>query len=255
MKIAASLLLIVASVSAQPLSGQAPNPATDEVPQFSLEATSFIDALLKVSARFRFPLGVEWVKTPDTLKPVRFSRSHTTVKDVINAVVSMYPGYDWRTEDGSVHVFQRQLEADSRNPLSVSVKDFGLWNDSMTIREANSLLAQLVSQTIYPTPIGRGVGGSFPTGVGEPVFLFAAQNVPARKILNQIVTSGLRTMRQPTPTMNRIWIATFPQSPAFTRTGFLEVVPMWNLKNKSNQDQPFWILLRWGDPALENMVQ
>jgi hypothetical protein len=75
------------------------------------------------------------------------------------------------------------------------------------------------------------------------------------ELRNRGVTSGLRTMRQPTPTMNRIWIATFPEMPAFTSTGFLETVPMWNLTNESNQNQPFWILLRWGDPALENMVR
>jgi hypothetical protein len=166
----------------------------------------------------------------------------------------MCPGYDWRTEHGVVYVFQRQLEADSRNPLNINVNG-SAWNQSMTIREANSLLAQFLGQIIHPTPIGRGIGGSFPSGVGEPVFLFAAQNVPARKILNQIVTSGLRTMPQLTPTMKRVWIVTFPETPAFSRTGFLEVVPMWNLNNESNQDQPFWILRRWGDPPLENMVR
>jgi hypothetical protein len=53
--------------------------------------------------------------------------------------------------------------------------------------------------------------------------------------------------------MQRIWIATFPKTPVFSRAGFLEVVPMWS--RVSAQDQPFWILLRWGDPLPENMLE
>ena len=71
----ATLLVIVASAWAQQSPVQTPDPATDEVQNFSLEANSFIDALLKISAQFQFPLGVEWVKTADTLRPVRFSRT------------------------------------------------------------------------------------------------------------------------------------------------------------------------------------
>jgi hypothetical protein len=159
----AILLLIVASASAQ-------QSSSGEVQNYSLEANNFIDALLKISAQFQFPLGVEWVKTADTLKPVRFSRNRTTVKDIIQAVVSMYAGYDWRTEDGVVHVFQRDLVKDSRNPLNITVKTFG-WNHKMIFSEANSLLAQLVGQVVDPLPIGRGLGGSFPSGVGEPTFI------------------------------------------------------------------------------------
>jgi hypothetical protein len=55
--------------------------------------------------------------------------------------------------------------------------------------------------------------------------------------------------------MNRVWIATFPETPAFSRTGFFEVVPMRNSNTVSAENQPFWILLRWGDPPLENMVR
>src|ERR1039457_7609702 len=154
---------------------------------YSLEANNFIDALLKISAQFQFPLGVEWVKTADTLKPVRFSRNRTTVKDIIQPVVSMYAGYDWRTEDGVVHVFQRDLVKDSGNPLNITVREFG-WNHKMIFSEANGLLAQLVGQIVNPLPIGRGIGGSFPSGIGEPTFILNIRDGSARSILNRIVT-------------------------------------------------------------------
>jgi hypothetical protein len=50
---------------------QIPNPATVEVQNYALEADSFIEALLKISAQFHLPMGVEWVKTADTLKPIQ----------------------------------------------------------------------------------------------------------------------------------------------------------------------------------------
>src|SRR4051812_34195595 len=113
----ATLLLFAVSATAQ-------QSSSSEVKNYSLEANSFVDALLKVSAQFQFPLGVEWVKTADTLRPVRFSRTNTTVKDIIQAVVSMHAGYEWRTEDGVVHVFQRDLVNDDRNPLNIVIKSF-----------------------------------------------------------------------------------------------------------------------------------
>ena len=66
----ATLFLSVASASAQQSSMQVPKSSTDEVQNYSLEANSFIEALLKLSARFQFPLGVEWVKSADTLSKV-----------------------------------------------------------------------------------------------------------------------------------------------------------------------------------------
>jgi hypothetical protein len=227
----AILLLIVASASAQ-------QSSSGEVQNYSLEANNFIDALLKISAQFQFPLGVEWVKTADTLKPVRFSRNRTTVKDIIQAVVSMYAGYDWRTEDGVVHVFQRDLVKDSRNPLNITVKTFG-WNHKMIFSEANSLLAQLVGQVVDPLPIGRGLGGSFPSGVGEPTFYLNARNSSVRSILNRIVTVS----------KVNIWVATFPSVAAPNPSGFLQTI------GTQNHDGPFWMMLRWGDPPLENMTR
>jgi hypothetical protein len=121
----ATLLLFGASaLAAQQAPVQTPHPATEEVQNYTLEAGSFIEALLKISAQFQLPLGVEWEKTPDTLKPVQFSRIRTTVADIIDSVVVRYSGYEWRTEAGVIHDFQRYLVNDNRNPLNITIKSF-----------------------------------------------------------------------------------------------------------------------------------
>src|ERR1017187_685193 len=206
-----TLLLSVASALAQQSSLQFLMSSVGEVQSYSLEANTFIDALLKLSARFQFPLGVEWVKSADTLKPVRLSQTYTTVADVIQSVVSRHAGYDWRTEDGVVHVFQRDLVKDSRNPLNITVKEFG-WDHKMIFSEANSLLAQLVGQVVNPLPIGRGVGGSFPSGVGEPTFDLNIRDGSARSILKRIGPASKGTTRT----------ATFPSVAAPNPSSFLQ---------------------------------
>ena len=242
----AAFLLIAISASAQQPS------SADEVHNYSLEANSIIEALLKMSAQFQFSLGVEWVKSAETLRPVRVTLSHATVADVIQSVVSEYAGYEWRTEDGVVHVFQRDLMQDTRNPLNITIKSFD--EPPETVGWANNNLFQMVSHVVRHPELS-GISGSVLGGPGEPTFRFTAENAPARNLLDQIVTCVTGTQPPPTPRMNRIWIATFPEKLLFSRTGFLEVVPMWNPKFVSDDDQPFWVLRPWGDPPLENMVK
>ena len=183
----AALLLIAVSASAQQSS------SSGVVQNYSLDANNFIDALLKVSAQFQFSLGVEWVKSADTLKPVRVTRSHATVAGVIQAVVSNYAGYEWRTEHGFVHVFQRDLMRDTRNPLNITIKTFELTN---TIAWANLILFHRI-QRVVRTPASSGIVASVLGSLDGPVFNFAAHNAPARSILNKFVMAGSRLPVQP----------------------------------------------------------
>jgi hypothetical protein len=193
-------------------------------------------------------LGVEWIKTADTLKPV--SRNRATVADILDSVVSSHAGYEWRTEDGVVHVFQRDLVKDSRNPLNIKINSFD--QKPQTVGWANNNLDQMVSHVVRH-PNVRGMAGSVIVGYpGEPVFSFAAQNEPARSILNKIVTAGLASS---VPGPQRVWIATFPESPVLSRTGYLEIVPVWNPDAVPVQEQSFWVLLPWGVPPPEKMVK
>jgi hypothetical protein len=246
----ATLLLSVASTCpAQQTPVQLPNPTAVEVQNYSLGADSFIEALLKIAAQFQFPLGVELTKTADTLKPIRFSRSRATVADIIESVVSMQ-GYEWRTEDGVVHVFQRDLVKDNRNPLNITISAFDQWE---TVGFADNELSQRVSHVArHPETSGDIIVVSVLFNPGEPVYSFAAQNAPARSILNKIVTAGLASS---VPGPQQVWIATFPESPVLSRTGYLETLPVWNPDAVPVQEQPFWVLLPWGHPPPEKMVR
>jgi hypothetical protein len=109
----------------------------------------------------------------------------------------------------------------------------------MIFSEANSLLAQLVGQVVNPLPIGRGIGGSFPRGVGEPTLDLNARNSSVRSILTRIVTVS----------KVNIWVATFPSVADPNPSGFLQTI------GTQNNGGPFWVMLRWGDPPLEHMTR
>jgi hypothetical protein len=235
-------VLLAASATAQQ------RPSSEAQP-YSLEANSFIDALLKISAHFQIPVGVEWLKSADTLTPFQLSRHNVTAANAIQSVVSNHRGYEWRMEGGVVHVYHRDLINDKRNPLNITIKEFD--QQPETVAFASNNLFQRVQQFVR-TPELHGIAGSVLGYPGEPTFNFAAQNVLVRSILNEIVRAGLSASA---PHMKRVWISTFPDKPVFSRTGFLEVVPIWNPQFVSNDSQPYWILLAWGDPPPEKMLK
>jgi hypothetical protein len=245
----ATLLLFAASAWGQQSPVQTPHRSTDQVQNYSLEANSFVEVLLKIAAQFHLPLGVEWIKTADTLKPVQLSRNRATVADILDAVVSMQPGYEWRTEGGVIHVFQRDLVKDRRNPLNIMISSFDQAPE--TVGWANNNLDEMVSDVVRHPEV-TGIAGSVIGYPGEPVFSFAAQNAPARSILNKIVTAGLASS---VPGLQQVWIATFPESSVLSRTGYFETAPVWDPDAVPVQEQSFWILLSWGHPPPEKMVK
>jgi hypothetical protein len=243
------VLLFTASAWAQaPVTISA--AVSDSVQDYALDAHGLVEALLKVSAQFRLPLGVEWTKNAAALKTIRFSRDRATIAEIIDAVVSACPGYEWRNEDGIIHVFGRDVVKDSRNPLNITIPSFDPAPESVGF--ANNNLYRLVSHAVRHPEWASGIVGSLFGYPGEPVFPLAAQNVSVRAILDEIVTAGLATA---VPRMQRNWIVTFPAQPMLSGTGFLEVAPVLKINAVDVEDQPFWILLPWSASPPEIMSE
>jgi hypothetical protein len=227
------LLVLLVSTAAIRVLAQDLTPAKNAVPSYSLQTDTFIDALVKVASQFELPLAVEWIKSPDTLKPIRFSRSNATAGEVLDAVVSAQGDYTWRLENGVVHIFQKTMLDDPRNPLNVRIDT--LPNGSWTVNDADNFMFQSIGQAV------RGIGPKVvpvPSGAGEePHFPLAGKNDSVRELLDKIVRASKM----------RIWIATFPNDLALTIKGFWEVTPVFDPRYVKPEDQPFWIFLRWGD--------
>jgi len=74
----------------------------------------------------------------------------------------------------------------------------------------------------------------------------AGQNDPGKPAITAEVLEAI-------PRAKRVWIATFPETPSFSRTGYVDVVSIEDPKFMPNESQPFWILLAWGEPPLPRM--
>ena len=189
-----------------PLQAQPTARTNLKVSGYSLQADTFIDALLKIAARFELPLAVEWIKTADTLQPVRLSQDETTAAAVLDAVVSSHQGYEWQLENGIVHVFPRTLVADSRNPLNVRISGFP--KDQVTVAGADAFLFNATTEIVRAS---LGKVESLPGGGIEPEFTFDVGNdTPVREILNKIIFAS----------KSKIWIATFPSQRTITLKGY-----------------------------------
>jgi len=212
---------------------QAPASTNLKVSGYSLQAETFIDALLNIAARFELPLAVEWIKSADTLQPVRLSQPETTAAAILDAVVSSHQGYEWQLENGIVHVFPRTLVTDSRNPLNVRISGFP--KGRITVAGADAFLFNSVTEIVRAS---LGKVESLPGGGIEPEFTFDVGNdTPVREILNKIILAS----------KSKIWVATFPSQRTLTLKGYYEVTPMIDPRYVHAEDQPFWIFLRWGD--------
>jgi hypothetical protein len=208
------------------------------VPAYVLDASSFIDALIKTASRFEFPLAVEWIKSPAALKPVRFSRNNVSAAAVLDAVVSAQSGYAWQVVNGVVHVFNTATINDPRNPLNILVAEVP--DRAWTAKSVDDFLFDSVRDGV------RGPGRKIIAGADyddEPQFHVSARPGLLRDTLDRVITAG----------RSQIWIATFPAKSALTVKSFWEVTPMYDPKYVKAEDQPLWIFLRWGDPPWKRL--
>jgi hypothetical protein len=219
---------------APPIQAQNQIRQNREGPADSLQASSFIDALIKIATRFEIPLAVEWVQSADTLRPVRLEPTETSAAAMLDAVLATHKGYSWQLENGILHVFERSLAGDSRNPLNVAVGTFP--EVPVTVPYADNFLFETVREVARPTGL-PGIADDVNRYSSELTFRIQAHNDSVREILNKIIVASKM----------KIWIATFPESQPLTRKGFLEVTPMFDSRYVKAYNQPFWIFLRWGD--------
>jgi hypothetical protein len=229
--------VLLVALFAPPVPAQ--NAAQDRTPA-SHQASNLIDALLEVANRFQLPLAVEWVKSLETLRAVRFSENFTTATEAFDAVLSSYTDYAWQRENGVVHVFPKTMVKDPRNPLNFIVSQIPdrLW----TVKEADDFVFQSIGEAVRSTG-PKVLSADLPAG-SEPRFRLRADNAPVREVLNQIISASKM----------KIWIATFPRDLPLTVKGFWETTPMYDPRGVKPEDQPFWIFLRWGDIPWKRLV-
>lgn len=236
-----SYLAFAAAFVALSLPLQAAQPIQQKlgatVKSYKLSEPTFLDALVKVASDFKIPMGVELVKSPSVLRPVKHSWRETKVRGVLAALVRGERGYVLTVQDGIVHIFNANIVNQPSNFLNVRIKRF---DPGETSASAASITVWELVHARFETP-NPGPHGSISTGIGggkpEQTFSLDLHDATVRHILDAIALSS----------EHKIWVVTFAPGKMLTPTGFHRIASWSSNKVPPDKYQPGWQLLRWGE--------
>jgi hypothetical protein len=218
MRTVAVLLLLVA---AQAFGWQ--ERLADPVSRYFLNAPDLSIAIDRVAAAFGFPVGIEWIRTPETVRPVSLSWKQTTVGAILADVVKAYPGYLLETGGAVVRVRHQALDGDAGDVLNYRLDNFYL--SDQTISMASAELSDQLG------PIMRGdqpvyVHSIIESG-NDPKFTILRKHTLVRDILDDLLLYSGRVA----------WVVSYPAELNRTSTGFLKML-QWN-SDKAAEDKQF----------------
>lgn len=215
-----------------------------KVEHYTLSEDTFLQALTRVAAEFEIPMGIEWVKSPTTLR--RFERSwrNLSIYQILKSVLKAQSGYELQISNGVVHVFPRGALVDKGSFLNLRIDKFEVENHfgAFASYELHNRVHLIVSPPTTVSPEG-GWGASITSGTGDRRINLKLQNVTVRDVLDRISLA----------TDLNIWLVTYPEKAPLTARGFYRTLSLYTDVLADDQ-QPVWHLLPWGhDPIARGM--
>lgn len=212
------------------------------VDEYTLKADNFLQALAKVAAQFQIPMGIEWILSPDTLRNVYFSWRHTTPREILQGLVETQPGFELEIKNGIVRVFPRNSLMDKNNFLNIPIDKFSVHSEYVMFAN-HRLWARLHAAVAPPLRPSGGEAGSIASGMGDRRASFELENVTVRDVIDKLALAA----------DFKVWVVTYPEKPALSRTGFRRAVSVFN-EDYPAVAQPVWDLLPWGfDPVAKQL--
>jgi hypothetical protein len=205
------------------------------VEAYSIHSSNLAEALTTMASDFQIPMGIQWIRDAQTSRRIDQSWSHVTASEVINSLVSAYPGYAVRVGD-VVEILPLAID-DEHNFLRLRVPRFQAKND--WIAKADSSLHYLVERSarhLPPPSPDEGEAGSFSSGLGGNLLVNVdAQDVTLREILNQLILSAGQTA----------WVVTYPEHTSLMPGGLRRTAGLDSEKVFEDEVQPVWIFVPW----------
>lgn len=209
------------------------------VKDYSLAAPSFLHALHKLATDFKLPMGVEWVREYDSLRPVRLSWSAASLSQIIARVVAEYPHYRMSTDGSIVHVFHVGFRNVLTDALSVRVGPIDIKDEALAVASGFRVRPR-VRRALQPAlSVAGGEGGSIASGPGgDRRVTIKSANPTLREVLDMLAVSAGEV----------IWVVTYP--PHGLSEGRWQLTVTMGGHPVSPQHQPHWEFVPWGPPSL-----
>jgi hypothetical protein len=228
-------LALTAALLGLAAKGQSPVPVSDDVSlrldknvaNYNLGTFNFVEALIRVAADFRIPMGISWINAPPARAAMPFAWKAATVRQIIQDIANAEPGYSVQVRDGVAHIFPESIP-DRENFLKMKIEDFSAHDAYVEV--ASFKLHTLVTPRTYGM-ISIGATGDSKVDV----------ELKGRTVADCLDALALASNR-------RIWIVTFTDEKSLTANGFRKTSSLWTDKPTPDEEQPIWQLMRWGDP-------
>jgi hypothetical protein len=205
-----------------------------QVESYTLSQPDLARALIAVSSEFKIPVGIEWIE-PRSSQPIKLKWEHTTVGAIIQSLATVQPGYELEVGDAIVHIFYSGARADPSNFLNIEIPEFDLQHTYVGL--ARLRLEQVVAARVTPPPppgAPISMGGSVALDPHDRRQNFRFVDAKVREVLDTLTLAG----------EYKIWVATFPEGPALTPTGFRPTLSLWAPQAGPNE-LPAWDLFDW----------
>jgi hypothetical protein len=207
-----------------------------EVTDYTLTAGSFLQALTRISAEFRIPMGMVLTGGPEAEHGVKMSWHQVTVRQGLDLLVQSYPGYDLDASGEVLHVYATQAAADGHDFLSVAIPSF---ETSSSLVADNNRLRETVNRIVVPESHARF--SRWFERSAERYRTFAAKNSTVREILDRFLLAS---------DDYKVWVVVYPAEASMTRTGFRRTLSPFDFRVVPDEEQPIWaIFLRGYDPV------
>jgi hypothetical protein len=157
------------------------------VDAFDSESRSIPSRLIEVAQRFEIPMGIEWSDDPQAKELAPVHIRDTTIGNLLRQILAQQPGYEFRVDDGVVHIFATRLVDDPRNFLNIRLREFSLKKANMAA--ARYYLWGTIISHLHPRGgYGGGWGGqSMYKDFDIEKITFSCWDLTVRQALSKIV--------------------------------------------------------------------
>jgi hypothetical protein len=143
--------------------------------------------LIEVAQRFNIPMGIEWSDDSEDKGSSQVQMRNTTVRSLLSRILVQQPGYEFRLNDGVVHVFATHLLNDQYNFLTIRLREFSLEQANMAAARFH-LWGAIISRLHPQGGHGGGWGGiSMYKDFNTSKITFVCRDLTVRQALSKIV--------------------------------------------------------------------
>jgi hypothetical protein len=158
-----------------------------KVDAFNSESKSIPMQLIEVAQRFSIPMGIEWADDSQDRPASPIQVQDTTVRHLLDQILSGQSGYQFQLDDDVVHVFAVRLVDDPRNFLNIRLRQFSLEKANMAA--ARFYLWGAIISNLHPRGgyAGGWGGQSIYKDFDAAKITFSYRDLTVRQALNRIV--------------------------------------------------------------------